>query len=146
MSRNARIALIAVLVAVAAGAFVVLKPGDDQESPATPSGGAAATTNAATTTTSTAAPRPKPKATVIRIKAGRPVGGVQELTVKQGDRIRFTVTADAAQHVHLHGYDIEKSVGPGAPAVYSVPATINGVFEVEIEDTSTQIAKLTVNP
>ena len=32
------------------------------------------------------------------------------------------------------------------PVTFDVPADIEGIFEVEIEDTATQIAEITVNP
>jgi len=48
--------------------------------------------------------------------------------------------------VHLHGYDVEKPVGPQQPARYDLPATINGVFVIELEDAREQIGQLTVDP
>jgi hypothetical protein len=35
---------------------------------------------------------------------------------------------------------------PGKPVTFDFPAKIDGVFEVELEDTKTQIAKLSVRP
>ena len=141
MSRNARIASVAALIAVAVIAFIALRPGDEDQS-----GPATATTTSQQQTTATKTRPTAPQATVIRVAGGKPVGGVKRLTAGQGGRIRFTVTADAAEHVHLHGYDIEKPVGPGAPASFDVPAGINGVFEIELEDSGVQIAELTVEP
>jgi len=115
---------------LAAVVFIAVRPSGDSSSTAASTQG----------TTTAAAP------VVIRIKDGKPVGGVRDFSVKQGGRIRFTVTADAPEHVHLHGYDIEKPVGPQQPARYDVPATINGVFVIELEDAREQIASLTVNP
>jgi hypothetical protein len=151
MSSNARIGVVIALVAVAALAFVVLKPSDDDGDDNASTNTSTQTTapQTTTTTTPTTATTPTtvpPKVKTIVIKDGKAVGGIQPITVSKGDRIRFKVTSDAPWNVHLHGYDIEKPVAPGAPASYSLPADIPGVFEVEIEDTSTQIAKLTVNP
>ena len=148
MSSNARIGVVIALVAVAALAFVVLKPSDDDDGDkaASTTTTTTATTAPATTTTTTPPTTVPPKVKTIVIKDGTAVGGIQPITVGKGDRIRFKVTSDAPWNVHLHGYDVEKPVAPGAPASYSLPADIPGVFEVEIEDTSTQIAKLTVNP
>jgi hypothetical protein len=153
MSRNARIAAVIALIAVAGVAFVALRPSDDDDkTAATPTTTATTTTTSPsttnTTTTTTTAPAPPAPAPVptIRVAGGQPVGGVKNLTVKEGDRIRFRVVDDKSEHVHLHGYDIEKDVGPGNPARYSVPATIPGVFVIEIEDTGVQIGKLTVEP
>jgi FtsP/CotA-like multicopper oxidase with cupredoxin domain len=130
-------------MAAAAIAFAVLKPGDDSKTASTTTATAPATTPATTSTTPVAT---APSGRVIRVKGGQPVGGVKDITVKQGDVIRLTVTSDAPEEVHLHGYDIAKDVGPGQPAVFVVPAKINGVFEVELEKSAVQIAKLTVEP
>ena len=147
MSSRARLITLVLAAAAAAVAFAVLKPGDDEQQ--------ATTTTQATTTKTTATTPPAttttPSATapagpVIRVKGGQPVGGVKDITVKQGDTIRLTVTSDEPQEVHMHGYDVAKEAAPGAPARFVVPATINGVFEVELEKTAVQIAKLTVEP
>jgi hypothetical protein len=45
-----------------------------------------------------------------------------------------------------HGFDIIKELNPGRPASFLFRADIEGVFEVELEETETQIARLTVEP
>ena len=137
MSSRARILTAVLAMAAAAIAFAVLKPGEETTTPSP-------TTPATPTSTTPVATAPSGR--VIRVKGGRPVGGVKDITVRQGEVIRLTVTSDARQEVHMHGYDIAKDVGPGQPAVFVVPAKINGVFEVELEQTAVQIAKLTVEP
>ncbi len=82
----------------------------------------------------------------IDVKGGTPVGGVKSLTVKKGDRVRFTVSSDTTSEIHVHAYDIMKDAGPGKPATFDFKAAIEGIFEVEVEDTGEQIVKLTVNP
>jgi hypothetical protein len=88
----------------------------------------------------------EPAVAVVRVRGGEPVGGVQQLEVRRGDRIRFRVVADADDEVHLHGYDVEKAVGPGRRATFDVEATIEGRFEVELHGTGTQIARVDVTP
>ncbi len=81
--------------------------------------------------------------------AGRePVDGVQELDFTKGDTIAFKVTANApGGEVHFHGYDIAKEIpASGGSVTYKVPATIEGIFEVELEATGVQIAKVVVQP
>lgn len=148
MSRNARIASAIAALIVAAAAFVALKPNEESgtSTPATTPVTQSTVGSTSTTTTTEPKPPPAPKAKIIRVKNGAPVGGVEKITVKQDDTIRFTVSADQAENVHLHGYDIEKPVGPGANARFVVPAKITGVFEVELENAGVQIAKLTVEP
>jgi hypothetical protein len=82
----------------------------------------------------------------ITIVQGQPAGGVQELEFTAGEEVRFEVESDIAEHVHVHGYDVMKDVEPGKTVVVSFPADIEGVFEVELEDSAVQIAELTVNP
>ena len=115
------------------------------------------TNQAATSATSTAtAPAPEPRTTTtpskdpgtlaINVKDNEPVGGFKSLTVEKGEPVRFTVSADKPEEVHVHAYDISKDVRPGKPARFDFPASIEGIFEVELEGASVQILKLTVNP
>ncbi len=144
MSRNAKIGVLVAAVAVVVAAFVILRPGDDGGTSTT----ASETSNQATTpqAITTQPEKPKPAVATIRISGGQPVGGVRKLTFKEGGTIRFRVTDDADDEVHLHGYDVEKPVGPGNAAKFSVPATITGRFEVELHNTATPIAEVTVEP
>lgn len=61
------------------------------------------------------------------------VAGPGRVTVPLGSQIRLEVTADEADEVHFHGYDVFADVAPGAPAVILLTADIPGVFEVELE-------------
>ena len=123
-------------IAVALALFIVLKGDDDSSSPSSSS-----------TTTGTTATNTAPKPLVIQIdKNGKPVGGVASLTVKSGDTIHFTVDSAVADEVHLHGYDIPKEVEAGGSVTFDVPATIEGVFEAELESRHEKILDLTVEP
>ena len=83
---------------------------------------------------------------VIQIVNGKPDGGVLELEVKKGDDIRFIVESDIDEEVHLHGYDISADVPAGGRVEFKVPATIEGVFEVELEHSVVPIAEISVVP
>ncbi len=89
---------------------------------------------------------PKPEVPIIEVENGQPVGGVQKLSFEKGDDIRFVVTSDVAEEVHLHGYDVSQDVEAGGKVGFDVPATIEGVFEVELEHSVVPIAEITVNP
>lgn len=86
------------------------------------------------------------KVPTITVTDGQPEGGVADLTFQQGDEIDFRVDSDTASGVHLHGYDVMMDVEAGGQVEFKVPADIEGIFEVELEDTKTQIAEITVNP
>ena len=146
MSSNAARATVLVLAIAAAVALFVALSGEDDEV-------SSPTTTAATRPGEEGAqqprepkPEPKPQAPTIRIEDGRPVGGVRELTFRAGEEIRFYVASDAPAHVHLHGYDVFKDVPAGGRTRFAVPADIEGVFEVEIETTATQLAEIVVEP
>ncbi|HSR94240.1 MAG TPA: hypothetical protein VLK56_05190 [Solirubrobacterales bacterium] len=84
--------------------------------------------------------------TTILIENGKPAGGIAQLTYNQGERVRFKVDSDVSDEVHMHGYDIMKDVKAGGSVSFDFPATIEGVFEAELEGREEQILELTVNP
>ena len=158
MSREQRIGLIAAAVVVALVAFLILKPGDEEDDSSKPAGTQTTQTTQATEpatpgTTETspggsgATPDKKePEIPPIEIKNGKPVGGVEEFQFKKGDTIVFKVASDEEHEIHFHGYDVSHDVPAGATTTFKVPAKIEGIFEVEIEDTKTQIAEVKVTP
>jgi hypothetical protein len=84
--------------------------------------------------------------TTIVIKHGKPVGGIAQLTYNEGEQVRFKVDSDVSDEVHMHGYDIAKDIEAGSSVTFDFPASIEGVFEAELEDRKEQILELTVNP
>jgi plastocyanin len=136
MTRNQRIGLIVAAVLVAVIAFVIVSPGGDDEGD-TASQTTAATSSESTDTTApteaqteTPAP-PKPEATRIDVSGGEVAGGPAEINAKNGDTVVIIVSADTADDIHLHGYDIEKKVEPGKPATFKFKANLEGEFEIE---------------
>jgi hypothetical protein len=143
MSSGARIGLGVVAVVVVVVVFLILRPSDE--------GTVAPTaTDTASTATDTAPPEKKPKpepaVTEIDVVGGEPKGGVTDIDVKAGDQVMFEVTADAPEEVHVHGYDIAEEVGPGQKAAFDFEADLEGVYEVELENSAVQIAELRVSP
>ena len=161
--RGTRLLILAAGVLAAVVLLLVLRPGDDGEEPA------AATTSATTTVAATRArpattrrtattapartatppPRRAGSATLlvpIRIRAGRPVGGVVRRSLKRGRCLRLVVRSDVADEVHVHGYDLSRDVRPGVPAEILFRASIACRFEVELEERGLQIADLEVRP
>jgi plastocyanin len=87
-----------------------------------------------------------PTTPTIVVRNGAPVDGVEELEYSAGDQIRFRVSSNQADEVHVHGYDEEEEIPAGGSATLSFPADIEGIFEVELHGSETQIAELRVNP
>jgi hypothetical protein len=82
----------------------------------------------------------------ITVRDGEPVGGVQEIAVGAGDDVRFKVTSDQAEEIHVHGYDFAQNVPAGGTVEFDFPADLEGIYEVELEELGVQIAELRVEP
>jgi hypothetical protein len=144
VSRAQRLSFLAVAVVIAVVAVIVLTSGGDDEPD---------TTSATGTPTATAAPgeagTPAPEATRPPHRPAPPTltrGKVTDLRFKENDIVRFRVRSDVADEVHVHGYDLMKDVEPGQTITFSFPATITGIFEIELENAGEQIAQLRVDP
>jgi FtsP/CotA-like multicopper oxidase with cupredoxin domain len=161
MSRNQRVALVAAALAVAVVAFLIARPGGDDEAERSDATTPAQTDTETGTgddsaepqpTTETESPAPpKPKVTRIQIKSGTVAGGVKTIEVAKGGAVRIVVSADAPDEIHLHGYDIEQNAGPGQPARFRFKANAEGAFEIEshtAEDAGLDplVARLVVAP
>ena len=146
MSRSVRLALVALSVAAAVVLFVVARPEDEAADDTPPA------TEAAPPARPSPGPGPapvspaRPKAELIRVRGGAPVGGVKRISLEKGETVRMTVSADAPEHVHVHGYDIVRDVGPGKPGRFRFPAKLEGIFDVELENSRVLIARLRVEP
>jgi hypothetical protein len=140
-------------VAVLASGLALAGCGGDNSSQATTETTAAATTTATTTdstmTETTAAETTAaatPATITVVVKQGRPQGGIQRPTVKQGDKVVLVVRTDSGEAVHLHGYNIEKPVTPGTPVRIPFTANLPGRFEVELHPTDALLAVVEVRP
>src|SRR4051795_12044640 len=136
MTQGKRLALIGLVVVVAVAGFVIAQnSGSDKKSNSSTSSstgtGAAAQANAPVQ---------------IVVKNAKPVGGVKKITVNKGDPVRFTVTSDVSDEIHVHGYDFHKDVTKGGSVSFDFPAKIDGIFVIELESRSEQIASLEVEP
>jgi hypothetical protein len=138
----ARIAIGLTALAAVVVLFIVFAGGDDD-------GDNTTTTQAQSTSTTESTQTQEPAVATdeqISVRNGKPAGGVKKLSYNSGDQIRFIVTSDVADEVHVHGYDIAKDVRAGGSARFSFPAKLEGVFEVELEGRREQIAELRVSP
>lgn len=76
---------------------------------------------------------------------GEVAGGVQRVSVPLGSTVTLTVTGDAPDEVHVHGYDEYLDVAPGTEGTVTFQADIPGVFEVELHDSGLLLAQLQVS-
>jgi heme/copper-type cytochrome/quinol oxidase subunit 2 len=147
MERGQRIGLIAAAIVVAVVAFLLLSGGDDDEDTTSTTTQTQQTeTQAGEPTATVPAPKPEPSVNTIRVVGGEPQGGVQDITVNKDDTVRLEVQSDTAAEVHVHGYDISKDVEAGGSVKFNFKADIEGVYEIELEETHTPIGQLSVEP
>ena len=67
----------------------------------------------------------------LKIEKGRVAKAMRTIRVKQGDAVTLRWTSDRPIVLHLHGYDIEKRVVPGAVTEMAFVARATGRFSVE---------------
>lgn len=82
----------------------------------------------------------------IVVRNGEPVGGIQQLEYNAGEQVRFRVSSDEAEEIHVHGYDLMKDVPAGGTVEFDFPAELEGIYEAELEEQGVQIAELRINP
>jgi hypothetical protein len=70
-----------------------------------------------------------------------------KVSVHQGDKVTLNIKIDKKEEVHLHGYDIAfEAENAGDTVSKTFTADKTGSFQLEIEDTSTEIGSLEVQP
>jgi hypothetical protein len=67
----------------------------------------------------------------LRIANGRLPANMRLIRVKQGDVVKLRWSADRRTEIHLHGYDVTKTVEPGAMTELTFTARAAGRFTVE---------------
>ena len=110
----------------------------EPSSPSSSSESAPATRSAAPTT-------PAGQRIEVTVTGGQVTGDTGRVPVPAGEHVTLVVTSDAADELHLHGYDLTADLAPDTPAELTFPATIPGVFEVELHDAGTVLLTLQVS-
>jgi hypothetical protein len=115
-------------------------------------GGCGQGTSTAPSASAPAAPRaaPVPAAPTVRmisvtVRGGKASGETGRVTVPLGTPLVVSVRSDAADEIHVHGYDRKAKVPAGATASVTFTANIPGVFEVDLEDSKLALLQLQVS-
>src|SRR3979490_2714336 len=140
MKTGTRWAVLGLVIVVAVVGFVIAQSGGGSSSSSSKTKTPEVGTQGAGTTPVVA------PANVIVVRNVKPVGGVATLTVKKGQQVNLTVKSDSAQEIHVHGYDLHKTVPKNGSVSFSFPAKIDGGFVIELEKPGGQIASLKVEP
>ena len=88
----------------------------------------------------------QPRAFELVVRGGKLAAGPDVLKVAQGDEVELRVTADRADELHLHGYDLTLKLQPGVPAELRFTATRTGRFEYELHHAHGDLGALEVHP
>ncbi len=143
MTRPAR--LTAALLGVTCALAVSGCAGTAAPGPAAAGSSSSSTARTATgSATTEPAPAPASQRIEVTVAGGRVDGGTDRVPVRAGTPVTLVVTSDAADEVHVHGYDLSADLAPGTPATVEFDATVPGVFEVELHDAGTLLLSLQV--
>jgi heme/copper-type cytochrome/quinol oxidase subunit 2 len=115
------------------------------------------TTQATTTTPSPAASssqatEPEPVVTpddaqivAITVAGGEITGDTGRVEVPTGTTVRLTVTSDAPDEIHVHGFDLRAALSPGQATQLEFVADRPGIFEVELHDARRVLTRLQIS-
>lgn len=100
------------------------------------------------------APSPKPsmKQTsqviklALNVKNNKLTNSTNKFTFTQGETLEITVTSDIDGEIHFHGYDKHLEAKKGQPIKLEFVLDTAGNFPFELEETSTELGTLIVNP
>ena len=67
----------------------------------------------------------------LSIRNGELPKDTRVVRVRQGDDVTLRWTADEPLTIHLHGYDLEKTLSPGTPVSMRFNARATGRFPIE---------------
>ncbi len=76
--------------------------------------------------------RAEPKVVELAVRGGALPQDQRVIRVQQGDEVTLRWTTDKTVRIHLHGYDIEKTLSPDVPTTMRFSASATGRFPIEI--------------
>ena len=91
----------------------------------------------------------EPRVIELAVKNGQLPEDRRLVRVRQGDEVTLRWTTDRPLTVHLHGYDLEAKLAPGAPVSMRFTARVTGRFAIEVHgdrQAERVIAYLEVHP
>lgn len=74
----------------------------------------------------------EPRVFDLQLHGGELVAAARLVRVQQGDEVTLRWTTDRPVTIHLHGYDVEQKVVPGAPVSMRLTARATGRFAIDV--------------
>ncbi|MDX6252035.1 MAG: hypothetical protein QOF10_5395 [Kribbellaceae bacterium] len=81
----------------------------------------------------------------VTVANGKVTPSGATINAKVGQTVLVTAVSDAADEVHIHGYDKQLPLTPGKPASVKFTANMKGTFEIETHESGKLVAKLVVS-
>lgn len=72
----------------------------------------------------------QPETVHIELKGGKVSGTTDTFRFREGEEVQLIWTSDATVELHLHGYDLAVTAGPGKTATMQFTAVATGRFPV----------------
>jgi len=104
------------------------------------------TTTEPITTTTAGSPTTTGPEIDVYFEQGGQIVGPDQFSVTVGDQVSIWVLSDSDEEIHVHGYDVSFDAKAGVPIEITLTADVPGIFEVELEETSTLLFEVVVNP
>jgi heme/copper-type cytochrome/quinol oxidase subunit 2 len=80
------------------------------------------------------------------VEDGVKTEGLDTLSVRVGEIVRFEVEADLADEIHVHGFDLRFATVPDEEVLVEFVAEAAGIFEVELEGAGLHLLDVEVTP
>jgi hypothetical protein len=141
MTTTSRIAIVLAVVGVLVAGFFVLRTADKSSTQTSAPVVSQPHAQASNSKQSVAQPTDQPRNAVIRLRNGKPVGGIAKISVRKDQTVRLQIKTDSDVEIHLHGYDITKNALPAQPALFVFKAKLEGVFEIEIHSHDQELSE-----
>ena len=120
--------------------------GDEPDSVAVPSGIPTPTVSESAAAVASAVASDKAQQTLaITVSQGKATGDTGRQQVALGTRLRITVTADVADEVHVHVYDLKQQLSVNQPGFVEFVADKPGVIDVELEGAGLTLTRLVIS-
>jgi hypothetical protein len=91
-------------------------------------------------------PGAEPEPVALEFAGGDVVGGVETIEVTSSEELTMTVTSDVQEELHVHGVDLYEDLPPGEEVEVTFTPEAEGIFEIELHGSGTQIASMEVSP
>jgi hypothetical protein len=81
----------------------------------------------------------------LTVAGGKVSGDTGRVKVALGTRLRITVTADVADEIHVHVYDLHQDISVNQPGSIEFVADKPGIVDVELEKSKLTLTRLQIS-